>query len=273
MKIISTAILSILFLSFSTQKKSKSKKTLKKEFAFISSGSLIYEQKEITVQGFYMKSTEVTNKEYRLFLADLKQNNKLADYALYLPDTNAWTEISKNTFLVPMKEYYFWHPAYDNYPVACVSHVGAIAYCKWFTEKINTTSKTGEKLIFRLPTKEEYLKSCAKEKTLYKYAWGTDEIRNSKGNILCNHVHIDTIASKKHSLLDGQDIVAPSKSYWTNQNGIYNLNGNLAEMINEFGIAYGGSWRNEASEVTSLSTLEYKKASALVGFRMVANSR
>ena len=65
------------------------------------------------------------------------------------------------------------------------------------------------------------------------------------------------------------DIVAPSESYWPNEYGIYNLNGNVAEMIAEDGIAVGGSWQNTGYDVRIESKNTYTNPNPLTGFRVV----
>jgi formylglycine-generating enzyme required for sulfatase activity len=68
---------------------------------------------------------------------------------------------------------------------------------------------------------------------------------------------------------DYSDVTAPVKSYWPNAFGVYNLNGNVAEMIAEKGIALGGSWRDTGYDVRSSSETTYKEPSPSIGFRMV----
>ena len=51
-------------------------------------------------------------------------------------------------FNEPMKEHYFSHPAYDNYPVVAISREGAELYCKWLTKEANKlNAQKGKQLI------------------------------------------------------------------------------------------------------------------------------
>jgi formylglycine-generating enzyme required for sulfatase activity len=69
---------------------------------------------------------------------------------------------------------------------------------------------------------------------------------------------------------DFADITAPVKSYWPNGYGLYNVNGNVAEMIADKEIVAGGSWNDPGYDVRNESVKPYKGAARNVGFRIVA---
>jgi formylglycine-generating enzyme required for sulfatase activity len=266
MKIILAGLTVLCLFAFERNIKKKSGKTLKKSFAFVPSGKVFIEKDSLSVQSFYISKTEVTNGEYKAFLIDLKASNNLKDYAIALPDTSKWQ--TNSTFFSAFKDYYFSHPSYRDYPVVNVSYEGAQLYCAWFSKKFNASSK--EKFNdFRLPTREEFIRACRGDDFFAAYAWNHPYVRDKKENILCNHLHYpdSKIAA---SLSDNSDVLAPAKSYWPNKFGIYNLNGNAAEMIHIKGKAVGGSWKHEAKDVQNESVFEFKEASPNVGFRMVS---
>lgn len=64
------------------------------------------------------------------------------------------------------------------------------------------------------------------------------------------------------------DNLAPAESYWPSKNGIYNLNGNAAELTSD-GKVCGGSWTSIASEIQNDSYIEYVKPSNDIGFRPI----
>ncbi len=51
------------------------------------------------------------------------------------PDTSAWINDFPIAFMEPRTRNYFWHPAYDHYPVVGVNFWQVMAYLDWKTEK------------------------------------------------------------------------------------------------------------------------------------------
>ena len=91
----------------------------------------------VTVSSFYMDETEVKNIDYREYLFWLRRVYKDYPevYRRALPDTLVWR--SPMGFNDPYVEYYFRHPAYNNYPVVGVSWVKANDFCLWRTDRVN----------------------------------------------------------------------------------------------------------------------------------------
>ena len=58
------------------------------------------------------------------------------------PDTLSWIYDYSYSFNDPLTEKYFWHPAYDNYPVVGVTWQQARAFCVWRTELLNAYLRT-----------------------------------------------------------------------------------------------------------------------------------
>jgi len=67
---------------------------------------------------------------------------------------------------------------------------------------------------------------------------------------------------------DGWAAMAPTKTYFPNDIGLYDVVGNVAEMINEKGKACGGSWNHPPAESTIKSVNTYSNPEAAVGFRV-----
>ena len=94
--------------------------------------------RRITVSSFYIDESEVANIHYREYLHWLRRMYNESFPAVYrqaLPDTLVWrSELAYNE---PLVEYYFRHPAYNDYPVVGVNWKQAVDYCKWRSNRVN----------------------------------------------------------------------------------------------------------------------------------------
>lgn len=279
--------LSIVLMSFISGKK-PSEKTAKKQLdefcAYVPSGNTLIEKDTVSVQGFYMSKGEVTNIQYQEFLADLRRKGELDKLKIAEPDTTNWnTELKWNN--QKYVDYYFSHPAYQNYPVVNVSKEGAELYCEWLSEKYDSLSGGELKLKFRIPTHIEWLRAANGSRMKSSYSWGGPYLRNTKGQVLANFVRfgaenitrneeteIYEVTTKNigYNFDDDADVTAPSISYWPNEFGIYNMNGNVSEMISDKDLVVGGDWRSPGYDIRNESTRAYKGSSVTVGFRVIA---
>lgn len=67
---------------------------------------------------------------------------------------------------------------------------------------------------------------------------------------------------------DGWTMMSSTTAYFPNDMGLYDVVGNVAEMIDENFKACGGSWNDEPSRSTIHSVKTYKKPNDTVGFRI-----
>lgn len=188
------------------------------------------------------------------------------EYKSCLPDTLVWRE--KNSHNEPYVNYYFRHIAYRDYPVVGISYEQAVAFCKWRTERVKMflTRKRDFKnhnFEYRLPSKEEWEQLAYSSSSVLSNN-GKDE----KGMRRLNCVYMDTFVVKGKTHYSS-DVTAPVYSYWKNFIGLYNMLGNVAEMVQEKGICKGGGWRNRLEECRVGKDQEYTKANAWLGFRCV----
>ncbi len=256
-------------------------KQLKKEFAYIPSGKIKVDQKEVSVQGFYMSIGEVTNKQYRIFLNDLLSKGRLNDYALAQIDSTLWRH--DYFYNEPFVVAYHSHPAYDNYPVVNISYEAALLYCQWLTETYQKQGKLEglSNARFRLPQREEW-EHAAKAGFEAPYSWGGYYIRNAKGRILGNfkvigeeNIATDPATGKlvvrdhARSKQDNFFGTAPTRSFFPNDYGLYNMCGNVAEMLATNKESAGGSWNSTAYEIQIGIKGSYIGASPTLGFRPV----
>jgi formylglycine-generating enzyme required for sulfatase activity len=284
-----TFLLALVLASFNTQKKPSSKRAIKalKGFCnYVPSGNVVIKGDTTSVQGFYM-SQEITNFQYKEFLIDLKRNGELEKLKIAEIDTNLW-----NTALAGQnnryKDYYHSHPAYNHYPVVNISKEGAELYCDWLSEKYAETSGGELKLKFRIPTRVEWIRAARGSNHSNMYTWGGPQLRNSEGSYQANHLQLEEwnltfntetglpelVSREKRThapnQFDNADVTAPSTSYWPNEFGLYNMNGNVAEMISDGDQAVGGDWRSLGYDIRNESIKDFEGAHPTVGFRVVA---
>lgn len=281
-KLISGAILLFTFAILSVQKDDQKLrknmiKALNENYAFIPADSIVDHD-------FIIFKTEVSNFNYREFLWELKQSGNMEKWKTAQIDSAKWS--TKNWTNKAYETYYHSHVAYNDYPVVNVSKEGAELYCEWLTDKVNSTLKGNYKIIFRLPTHQEWLKAAKGKLELASYAWGGYRLQNAEGAYMCNCISFGPECISRDSTgnyvvqridyshyitdLDHADVTAPVKSYWPNGYDLYNMNGNVAEMIADKNVVAGGSWNDPGYDVRNESTKPYVGAARNIGFRMVA---
>lgn len=230
----------------------------------------------------YAAKTELSNIEYLEFINELKEQGKTEEYLKLLPDTNNPGRIIR--YGEPYRGIYFRHPAYSKYPVVNITYENANAYCEWLTNKLNTKLQTDKKshfkkVLVRLPSKVEWENAARGGNEDAVFSWGADQaqasikdIKKVKGKTLAYHVLKNDIQNTKpknleylgayHSEMEPNregyvpgynDVPSPVESFWPNPFGLYNMSGNVAEMVQEKGIIKGGSWE---------TPLEYLKIDA-----------
>ncbi len=119
---------------------------------------------EFYLSPFYIQRNEVSNQEYRNFLNDsnsaFRKKSGLTQQWLY-PETNIWgSNVNYQEPDNPYNKWYFYHEAYNNYPVVGVSQFQATEYCNWLESKLNDSLKSiipkGYRIEVDLPTSAEF---------------------------------------------------------------------------------------------------------------------
>ncbi len=273
--------------------------------------ALIQKPKSISVQGFFMDETEITNNEYRQFVYFVRDsiarkllgepyidadngavvwdekidweseetqealaplytpedqrilgrkeiNTKMLNYVYYwvdfktaaadvnrnnpdfdrssviktevvnvYPDTLSWVHDFTYSYNEPMTRNYFWHPAFDNYPVVGIKWKQALAFSKWRTRFWNDyRTERGEVINdeFRLPTESEWEYAARGGRDISPYPWGGPYMRNKKGCILANFK-----PGRGDYPDDGGFYTVKTDAYFPNDYGLYCMAGNVSE--------------------------------------------
>jgi len=222
----------------------------------------------------FADKTEISNLSWLeyVYYNERKFGKNSKEYLSSLPDTLVWRE--KNSNNEPYVQYYFRHVAYHNYPVVGVSYEQAKAYCVWRSERVNyfINIKEGKQV--------NHPDSVFRGKPIYEYRLPTKQEWEALA-IVGNDKKLETAALKKSKYLsnnpvpegekwnDNNDVTVPVNAYIPNRLGLYNLNGNVAEMVQVKGIAKGGGWRDLREKCFLLNDFAYEKPTAMLGFRCV----
>ncbi|HEY8400137.1 MAG TPA: gliding motility lipoprotein GldK [Cytophagaceae bacterium] len=253
--------------------------------------------KQVTIGGFYMDETEITNNEYRQFI-DVMLSDSVdvlgQEYIMteLYPDTTVWVRDFSHHMGDPMMEYYYAHPAFDEYPVVGVDWFAAKYFCEWRTKHMNdwrASQGLWKMPNFRLPSEAEWEYAARGGRDMAKYPWGNPYIRNAKGCMLANFK-----PGRGNYYDDGFMYSSPVASYFSNDFGLYDMAGNVAEWCEDAyyeaavpvvwdlnptyynddeprKIVRGGSWKDIAYYLeTGTRTFEYQDTTkSYIGFRCV----
>ena len=140
-----------------------------------------YKSPKDYLQPFFIKTNEVTNLEYREFLADNIKHKK----ALY-PDTLCWETDFMQAYVGPLQTVYFSHPTYNHYPVVGVSYYQAVSYCKWLQKELNE-GKTPEGYTWEVDLPNQY-----------EWAFANGDRYIVRGRTMSNRNHTYLPLSQKH---------------------------------------------------------------------------
>lgn len=141
------------------------------------------------------------------------------------PDTLAWIRDFTYSYNEPFARNYFWHPAFDDYPVVGVNWKMAKAFCNWRSDlwnKYKGSQVNTER--FRLPTESEWEYAARGGKDLSPYPWGGPYVRNAKGCLLANFK-----PGRGNYPEDGGMTTVPADAYFPNDYGLFCMAGNVAE--------------------------------------------
>jgi len=224
------------------------------------------------VDNFYIDEVEISNQDWWEFLNSLREDYgaESEEYMNAKPEGNIF---SKEGFdYSPHNGLYFSHPAYQDYPIVGITHEQAAAFCSWRTDAVKKMMKrTGHDyssdFFYRLPTQTEWELVAnggynAKQQRLLEKNY---KKKNYRGTLrTCNMLYDE-------KEIEGVDaFVAPTKTYLPNKFGVYNIYGNVAEMVADIGVAMGGSFRDQYEEVVpSNKVITYEGPQSWLGFRCV----
>lgn len=228
----------------------------------------------------YLDKAEISNANYKEMLdwvAARQQGTDSSAYKQLLPNYNLW-----DSRLSSLNKYYHRHPAYTDCPVVNITYRQAITYCSWRGNRVNeklyfdahpnehydpTVNYTVPQIVqYRLPTKAEWEYAAIAGLDTIQYPFGyirkkSKPMTNKDGYPILNTNDLPHL------------IFPPSPDSVTssilNAYGFYHMIGNVAEMVQESGIAKGGSYDDKISEISIKKDIPYTNADTWLGFRCI----
>ncbi len=210
---------------------------------------------KVTVDGFYIDITEVTNKQFKKFVDATKYSTvaeRKIDWEEIKTQLPANTTKPHDSILQPgslifnrsvnavanmnnHQQWWTWkiganwkHPegpystieGKDYFPVVHIALEDVVAYCKWSNR--------------RLPSESEWEAAAQGTNAEAIFTWGNNiEILNSNANTW------QGIFPIKNESIDGFEFISPVKSYPANSIGLYDMTGNVWEITGDlFNVNY-----------------------------------
>lgn len=256
-------------------------------------------KRETRIAQFLMDEHEVTNADWKLFVADKGSE--------YLPnDTLTWLEPHLN--MARVIDYYN-DEAFATFPVVGITWEQAVAYCEWRTEKVRAAGDEST-APFRLPTEAEWeyaaislhhsttesqFETVEYGKTYPWYGTGLREPdeKQTHGRFLAN------FSMEEKGVPPTKEV----RSYWPNDFYLFDMAGNVNEWVNDqyqqfpgekvatsaedfplFGVTTlvneksrvikGGSWEDDPHWLVPATRrhLQKDQAASTIGFRTVRST-
>ena len=218
----------------------------------------------VSVDGFFMDITEVTNQQFRKFVQEtgyVTVAERAVDWEELKKQVPEGTQKPHDSILQPgaltfkktkktlpnlydFSQWWKWtiganwrHPngpestieGKDNYPVVQVAYEDAMAYCEWAGR--------------RLPTEAEWELAARAGNFGTTFLWGDDaSVLSKKANTWEGKFPVN------NTKIDGYELRAPVKSYPPNAYGLYDMAGNVWEWTSDW---YNTNYYKEMATATS----------------------
>jgi len=176
-------------------------------------------------KGFYMAQTEVTNKQFALFVDEAIWETQA--------EREGWSYAWRHGSFQIVRGISFRNPGFpqtDDHPVVCVSWHDAAEFCRWLGYR--------EGRRYRLPTEAQWEYAC-RAGTETVYHWG-DEPADGLGwcNVADQTLKQEFAEAASTSVLlpwsDGYLFTAPVGRFRPNAFGLHDMHGNVLEFCRDW---------------------------------------
>jgi len=258
-----------------------------------------YLDKENSYNGERMLDVSKFEYSYKTVNLDkaARKNGQLSNFikeekVKVYPDTTVWIKDYNYSYNEPMHNNYFYHTAFDNYPVVGISWKQAKAFADWRTQYLNAYNKEANKSkapIFRLPSEAEWEYAARGGLESAPFPWGGPFTKDDRACYLANFKPLRGDYAADEALY-----TVEADAYEPNDYGLYNMAGNVSEWVNtsyepaayeymssmnpnvndednQRKVIRGGSWK-DVSFYLRVSTRDYEyadSARSFIGVRLV----
>jgi formylglycine-generating enzyme required for sulfatase activity len=213
----------------------------------------------------YAGMCEVTIDNYRTFSDAIKRDSSEDMYNRIKYDPLPWVDKFDSIGGSCLDKYYF-HPAFNFYPIVNISWQSANDFCNWLTNYYNANNYSWNKrFLFTLPTEDQWELLADNDGTGYPSGFGKpiDETGHYKVNVNTFVTNNDSTA------IDGGYFMVLVDSYQPNKLGFYQVIGNVAEMTSTKDLVKGGSWFTKFEDCAIDKHELISTPDPRVGFRVI----
>lgn len=242
-------------------------------------------------KNIFIDEAEITNIDYQEYLFYVKRDSTEKNFNNAIPQLKVYDNNDSD---------YFTSPQYRFFPVVGLTYQQAKEYCKWrshfVTKLYNREYKKAVSFKFRLPTELEWEFAASNGLNKWKYQYGVETVNTIfyRVNTKASEFLLDKILTTKTKEEITKDIIQMgivndipfnvirelpyflqfgtpyyTYSFYRNDFGIYNMIGNVAEMVEEKGVVKGGSYKNRLSDSRIIDRRMIDTPTDDIGFRCI----
>lgn len=153
-------------------------------YTYVPANKMTYAGKPLVYDAFRIRNVQISNLEYRTFLADLLAQKRDQDYLAARTFPESWAAYGYTN----LAELYFQNEAYNDFPVVTITTEGAVLFCKWLEEEtarfIKQHRLKTKPLRIRLPYDEDWIAAAREGYAKIAYEKGYNTIYDETENLV-----------------------------------------------------------------------------------------
>lgn len=260
-------------------------------YSVVEGEKMLYHHKLLEVSPFILRDHMITNLEYKIFLAETMEEEKVELLKKAVVKNELWMDFNDNILATT----YFFDGKYNDFPVVNISPEAAILFCEWLEKEINDFSKQmnpqAEPMRVHLPSETEILLALKKGYQQHPDCNGYQAIYDTKDGQINpnsfkfatnenNNAILDNLFSINRFGMDESEILQVFEKGFNYKNKSINQStvevfskvAHVSEIIreqesNDVKIV-GSCWKSKRDYTKMVKAFNKSKASPFVGFRV-----